>query len=146
MVLEIDTLNGIGSRFKIVRGKLKQEDFAEVVGFKRSYVSQVETEGIKPSLEYLVSVANSFNVSIDWLLLGTSDVNNADNQEGVILNIEDIQDKELNDILQEIKLFWKQSTYDVRIWFKVQFRRTFPEVEEAQKKQRGAVSGTTNGA
>lgn len=78
-VMLVNETNNIGSRFKLIRGSMKQADFAKLLGINRSYVSQVETNEIKPSIEYLTKVAQRFNVSIDWLLLGKDNVTNQDN-------------------------------------------------------------------
>jgi transcriptional regulator with XRE-family HTH domain len=73
-----DTNNDVGSRFRLIRGSMKQIDFAKLINVNRSYVAQIETNGNKPSIDYLTKVAQKFNVSIDWLLLGKENVNNQD--------------------------------------------------------------------
>jgi transcriptional regulator with XRE-family HTH domain len=78
VMLVIETNNDIGARFKLIRGSMKQADFAKLLDVNRSYVAQVETNGNKPSIDYLTKVAQKFNVSIDWLLLGKENVNNQD--------------------------------------------------------------------
>jgi transcriptional regulator with XRE-family HTH domain len=76
VMLVNDTRNNLGSRFRLIRGSMKQIDFAKLVDVNRSYVAQVETNGNKPSIDYITKVAQKFNISIDWLLLGN--VNNSD--------------------------------------------------------------------
>jgi hypothetical protein len=80
-------------------------------------------------------MARYVNASNEWLLTGSGKVNFLE-PDGFFSPKEEseVQDKELNDIIQGIKLFWKQSKEDVKTWFKLQFRRTFPEIEERQRK------------
>ena len=59
----------IGLRLKQVRGNISQKDLASQFQLSKSYVNNVE-HGSKPSLEFLINIANHFDVSLDWLILG----------------------------------------------------------------------------
>jgi transcriptional regulator with XRE-family HTH domain len=59
----------IGLRLKQLRGKVSQKDFGESFGVSKSYINNLE-HGSKPSLELLISVSTSFDVSLDWIILG----------------------------------------------------------------------------
>ena len=63
----------LGQRIKWVRisNKLTQKDFAEQIGVSRSYLSEVEGEKGKPSIEMIVGIANIFpGINSYWLLTG----------------------------------------------------------------------------
>jgi phage repressor protein C with HTH and peptisase S24 domain len=59
-----------GSRIKHVRGKDAQKEFAKILGFSPSYLSEVESGKTKPSLELLVNISQITNYSLHWLLTG----------------------------------------------------------------------------
>ena len=50
--------------------KLKQKDFADSLGFKNSYISAIEKGERNISQNVLVSLANVYNISPTWVLLG----------------------------------------------------------------------------
>jgi len=60
----------LGQRIREERTKyrLTQEQLAEVAEVNESYVGQVERGEKNPSLETLVSIANSLGVTVDYLL------------------------------------------------------------------------------
>ena len=60
----------IGNRIKHVRGKDAQKEFAKILGFSPSYLSEVESGKTKPSLELLVKISQITNYSLHWLLTG----------------------------------------------------------------------------
>ena len=60
----------IGNRIKQVRGKDTQKEFAKILGFSSSYLSEVESGKTKPSLELLVIISQITNSSLHWLLTG----------------------------------------------------------------------------
>jgi len=72
----------IGSRIKALRNnnKYSQDALSEVIGLSRASISQFEKGENYPSIETIVSIANFFNVSIDYIVLGklTTNINNND--------------------------------------------------------------------
>lgn len=58
----------IGQRLKKLRGKIKQKEWAEIIGCKQAYVSQVENGITKPSLDYLIKASQITGISIDEML------------------------------------------------------------------------------
>lgn len=60
----------LGQRIREERTKyrLTQEQLAEVAEVNESYVGQVERGEKNPSLETVVSIANSLGVTVDYLL------------------------------------------------------------------------------
>jgi phage repressor protein C with HTH and peptisase S24 domain len=60
----------IGVRIKHARGKDTQREFAKILGFSASYLSETESGKTKPSLELLVRISLITNYSLHWLLTG----------------------------------------------------------------------------
>lgn len=60
----------IGIRIKQVRGKNHQKEFAKIIGFSSSYLSEVESGKTKPSLELLIALSQITKYSLHWLLTG----------------------------------------------------------------------------
>jgi len=60
----------IAGRIKVLRGTLSQRAFAEMLNFKQTYVSEIETGKTKPSVEFLIALADQFKTSVDFVLRG----------------------------------------------------------------------------
>lgn len=137
-----DTFSLVGSRLRELRGELTQKELADLLGVNRSYVAQVETGAVKPSVDYLIKVSKHFGVSIDWILTGMGpNVSNTN-----ILELEGY-DPEFEAMVSYLRDTWKEGDQDLRGWIKIQFKRAYPDFEEnRQKKQGVAREGTTNGA
>jgi transcriptional regulator with XRE-family HTH domain len=62
----------IGKRLKEVRKSLNLtlNDMKELSGFSIPTISDMERAANKPNLEYLLLLANKFNVNIHWILTG----------------------------------------------------------------------------
>jgi len=63
-------LIGVGQRIRVQRGKLSQDEFAEKMGMKQKYISQVEREEVKPSINLLIKILEYNGTSIDYILTG----------------------------------------------------------------------------
>jgi phage repressor protein C with HTH and peptisase S24 domain len=59
-----------GSRIRQVRGQGSQKEFAKILGFSSSYLSEVESGKTKPSLELLMNISYITNYSLHWLVTG----------------------------------------------------------------------------
>lgn len=66
----------IGKRIKDLRNKYKltQTELAEKVGVTKSTVAAYENDSRQPSYEVLVKMASVFNVSLDYIILGRSEL------------------------------------------------------------------------
>ncbi|MBR5179217.1 MAG: helix-turn-helix transcriptional regulator [Lachnospiraceae bacterium] len=60
----------LGTRIKELRQEigLTQESLAEIVGCNTSHISNIENNHTKVSLNVLLTIANTLNTSIDYLL------------------------------------------------------------------------------
>jgi len=60
----------LGGRIKQVRGRENQREFAKMLGFSSSYLSEVESGKTKPSLELLLKISQFTRYSLHWLVTG----------------------------------------------------------------------------
>lgn len=67
--VEVD-LSAIGSRIKMVRGTMLQEEFAAALRITQGHLSKIEWGKVAPSLEILLLLSQKFRTSADWILTG----------------------------------------------------------------------------
>lgn len=77
----------VGKRIKNKRLELKltQEKLAEKTGLTETYIGAIERATSKCSIETLVTISQSLNMSMDFLIFGTT-ADNVDNHFRDILN------------------------------------------------------------
>ncbi|MCQ2016755.1 helix-turn-helix domain-containing protein [Clostridium butyricum] len=65
----------LGERIKLLRKEqgITQDQLAEYINVSRSSVNGYENDGVEPSLNVLVKIADKFNVSLDYLLERTEE-------------------------------------------------------------------------
>ncbi|KJZ83191.1 helix-turn-helix domain-containing protein [Clostridium butyricum] len=65
----------MGERIKLLRKEqgITQDQLAEYINVSRSSVNGYENDGVEPSLNVLVKIADRFNVSLDYLLERTEE-------------------------------------------------------------------------
>lgn len=65
----------LGDRIKSLRKEqgITQDQLAEYINVSRSSVNGYENDGVEPSLNVLVKIADRFNVSLDYLLERTEE-------------------------------------------------------------------------
>lgn len=95
------------------QSNMSQEELAKLLGISRSAVSSYENGTRSPNNELLVKMANIFNVSTDYLL-GLTISYNTDSEYDLIfseirslLETSDLSDKQKNEILSEVKSYFK---------------------------------------
>ncbi len=64
--------NDLADRFRALRNKvnLSQKDFAQTIGVSQSVIAEIERGSREPSRSVLVAIAEKYQISLDWLLLG----------------------------------------------------------------------------
>lgn len=74
----------LGTRLKLLRKRLKvnQTEFSKMIGISSATLSAYETGVKNPSLAVLKNIAETCNVSIDWLC-GLSDKENLSNNDSI---------------------------------------------------------------
>lgn len=70
-------MNTIGERLKQLRKdrNITMKELADTTKISKGNLSSYENNKFKPSADALILIADFFNVSIDWLLKGTSNLN-----------------------------------------------------------------------
>jgi transcriptional regulator with XRE-family HTH domain len=63
-------LGSIGRRIRDLRGCLRQEDLAALLGVSQGQLSKIERGEVAPTLEVLLGLALKFEKSIDWIVTG----------------------------------------------------------------------------
>ena len=68
----METEDKISERFKTVRKQsgMNQKDFAEKLNVTQSVVSDIERGSREPSRSTIITLAEVFNIDLNWLLLG----------------------------------------------------------------------------
>lgn len=60
----------IGDRIKLIRGKTPQKVFAATLGIAQNTLGNYERNERTPNADVIVAIAQTCNVSFDWLLTG----------------------------------------------------------------------------
>ena len=65
-----------GRQIRLIRNQhdITQKDFAEKINSSQNYLSDVETGKKRPSLDYYVTIANFFKVSLDYIFQDSLDM------------------------------------------------------------------------
>lgn len=63
-------LEGIGSRIRVLRGDMLQEDFAKYLGISQGQLSKIERGKLGPTAEILIRLVKRFGKTADWILMG----------------------------------------------------------------------------
>lgn len=82
--------NILAQRLKLLRKKykLKQEDIGSLVGVTKTQISDIENSKASTSIKNLITFADYFNVSLDYLV-GRDEPNISDNKKSLILSLEE---------------------------------------------------------
>ncbi len=69
---DLQSLNSIGTRIRYCRENLglSREAFAELVGLSAFYIGQIERDERNMSIYSLISICDTLNISIDFILRG----------------------------------------------------------------------------
>lgn len=72
MACNEDVINDYGKRLREIRNILdvSQKDFASRLGISPSFLSELEIGKTKPGYNFLVKLAEAFDISPSWVLLG----------------------------------------------------------------------------
>lgn len=109
MILNYKRMGKIIKNIRTERG-LSQADLAEYTDLSVPYISHIETGRRKASLETVVNIANTLNVTVDRLLSG-----NQNNISGYY--------PELHELLSDCSSYEKEVIYDAANEIKKSLRR-----------------------
>lgn len=68
--IKVVLIVGLGERIRQIRGSRTQRDFAIQHGTSQGYISDLERDRAQPSFNFLFSLMDKDNISLDWLLTG----------------------------------------------------------------------------
>lgn len=121
----------IVKRLKTIRKKagLSQANFAKELGVSQGNVGTWEIGGSLPGALALKTIAQKFDCSIDWILIGVE--RNLQQQK-----IEAISDPDLQDMIDILKTLMKSDDSDLRGWTKIQFKAAFKEYYTAHGEKK----------
>lgn len=60
----------LGSRIKLVRGKLSQKDFGTIFSATPNTIRGYETDTTSPNADFISAICEHYSLSSDWLLFG----------------------------------------------------------------------------
>ena len=105
MEQEIDYAK-LGLRIKELRIKkgLTQDNLAELVGCNTSHISNIENNHTKVSLNVLLSIANTLNTCIDYLLANQYDNSQLALDNEILRAIKDCDNQKKEKILKIIEI------------------------------------------
>ena len=105
MEQEIDYAK-LGLRIKELRIKkgLTQDNLAELVGCNTSHISNIENNHTKVSLNVLLSIANTLNTSIDYLLANQYDNSQLALDNEILRAIKDCDNQKKEKIMKIIEI------------------------------------------
>ena len=105
-------LKGLGSRIKELRTSLNctQEKFSSKIDISTSYLALLETGKREASIDVLAQIAYACNTSIDYLLFGTKEPLNDQNNRVFQALCGQFSDKDIADALSLAEFYLKNLT------------------------------------
>lgn len=105
MIQEIDYAQ-LGLKIKEIRTNkgLTQDNLAEMVSCNTSHISNIENNHTKVSLNVLLSIANSLNTTIDFLLSNQYDNSSLALDNEIIRAIKDFSTEKKEKLLKMIEI------------------------------------------
>lgn len=98
-------LNTLGERVKYLRKvhKINQQELAEATNISRSNISKIENDTLSPTANSIVSLANYFNISTDWLLTGAVNPSTSNLELEWLKDLNEEERAELSTIVEFLK-------------------------------------------
>lgn len=149
-------IKNIGDRVRNVRKnkQLTQKKFSNLAGVASSYLAIIETGRKQPSYNFIVSLAQAFQINANWLLFGTGPMYQSyqQNREQPQHQIQEQDaeywtkgdDSRVENIKTWIDDWWKNADDRERIWLEIQMGRSFPEYREWQQQKNTKKKHTTH--
>ena len=90
-----------GRQIRLLRNQhdITQKDFAEKINSSQNYLSDVETGKKRPSLDYYITIANFFKVSLDYIFQDSLDMKKNVIIDNVILKMSYMNDEDQKFVL-----------------------------------------------
>ena len=94
-----------GRQIRLLRNQhdITQKDFAEKINSSQNYLSDLETGKKRPSLDYYITIANFFKVSLDYIFQDSLDMKKNVIIDNVILKMSYMNDEDQKFVLRLIE-------------------------------------------
>ncbi len=118
LVLDPPTRKAIGSRLRSFRESLKlnQRDLAKKLGTTSNSYSRYEAGKIEIPLAILVNISKTFEISLDWILIGYTNsskepVQHTEMASGLFIGLENERSADFEEIMRLVKtiLIWGEN-------------------------------------
>jgi len=130
-------------RLKEIRGHLSRQEFGDIFGVNRDTIMRYENGKNPPSAIFIKNLCSKYHVNADWLLLGHGP--KYWNEKRWTILTEEGFDELLVDIQEWLTVLEEEEEDDdPRAWFRVQFKKQFPDFKEWLKKRNKAKTETNN--
>lgn len=98
-----------GKQIQLLRQRhnLTQKELAEIINSSQNYLSDVETGKKRPSLDYYITIANYFKVSLDQLFADELNMKKNIIIDSVVLKMGYMSDKEQKLVLDMVESIQK---------------------------------------
>lgn len=98
-----------GKQIQLLRQRhnLTQKELAEIINSSQNYLSDVETGKKRPSLDYYITIANYFKVSLDQLFADELNMKKNIIIDSVVLKMGYMSDKEQKLVLEMVESIQK---------------------------------------
>lgn len=98
-----------GKQIQLLRQRhnLTQKELAEIINSSQNYLSDVETGKKRPSLDYYITIANYFKVSLDQLFADELSMKKNIIIDSVVLKMGYMSDKEQKLVLDMVESIQK---------------------------------------
>jgi transcriptional regulator with XRE-family HTH domain len=120
-----------GQRLVLLRRHLglTLQELADKTGISKSYLGDISTGRSKPSRRVVSQLAESLNVSSDWLLYGTGPMFQAKVNEQVGAYLPESK-RDLDQFKKWLEEFWVEASEQERAWLSVQLKIAFPQYRQ----------------
>lgn len=100
-------MSTFGTRLKQARTrkKLTQNDVADKLGIDYTTISKYENNKSQPDNEILRELADMYEVSLDWLILGQFNTSSPSNKIYVDGVLESLTDEEARHLMESLEMF-----------------------------------------
>ena len=135
-------MNTLGERIRHLRKvhHVTQEALSKKTTISRSNISKIESNDICPTTNAVVSISNYFNVSTDWLLLGSEEkyyLQNRSLNEKNPLKAVDLEARSMDNEKTEIlEMISKLENNRLKIVLDFMKYEMFMQISESQKQIR----------
>jgi len=138
---------------ELIRGVGSAEKLARLTGMSARVIGQYASGKSDPTRRKLIALAEAGGVLVEWLATGKgpkglNDVSCVCEPSKIPYDVSlvNIKDAPRETMVQWLREFWTEADEDTRVWFKMEFKRRFPEYGEWLEKKLRDESGFGGGS